>query len=56
MNETTSINVTGIPQQVAREILRLAGIETRGKANQMCILLIKEALDARKSKKQKKGA
>lgn len=48
--ETTSINVTGIPQEIAREIYQLAGKETRGKANQMCILLIKEALEARKKK------
>ena len=52
----TSINVTGMPQKMAVAIRKLAAVETLGKANQMCIRLIAEALEARQRKGAKRSA
>ncbi len=52
-NETTSINVTGIPINTAAKIRRLAAAETKGKTAPMVVILIKEAIEARKNKEAK---
>lgn len=48
-NETTSINVNGIPIDTAVKIRRLAAAETKGKNAPMVVILIQEALRRRNS-------
>ena len=48
-NETTSINVNGIPIDTAVKIRRLAAAETKGKNAPMVVILIQEALRRRRN-------
>ena len=48
--ETTSINVTGVPIRLMAEIRELASKETRGVNSKACVRLLQEALEARKAK------
>ena len=51
MNEiTTNINVSGVPVSLLVEIDKISDIRSKA-----VVILIKEALEARKLKKQKKG-
>lgn len=52
MNEiTTTIAISGVPVSLLQEIDKISDIRSKA-----VVILIKEAIDARKSKKQKKGA
>ena len=50
-NITTNINVSGVPVSLLVEIDKISDIRSKA-----VVILLKEAIDARKSKKQKKGA
>lgn len=53
-NETTSINVNGIPIDTVAKIRRFAATETKGKTAPMVVILIQEAIEARKNSKEAK--
>lgn len=52
MNEiTTNLNISGVPVSLIAEIDKVSDIRSKA-----VVILIKEAIEARKLKKQKKGA
>ena len=48
--ETTSINITGLPVSLRAEIRRLAAEETRGIDSKMGVVLLREAIEARRAR------
>ena len=50
--ETTSINITGLPVSLRAEIRRLAAEETRGIDSKMGVVLLREAVESRRRAKE----
>lgn len=50
--ETTSINITGLPVSLRAEIRRLAAEETRGIDSKIGVVLLREAIESRRRAKE----